>query len=484
MAKEFKMFINGEWVDSLSGKTRDIVSPVTGEIIAVVPEASMEDVDKAVKAAAAVKDDFRFSGAKYKADLCHNIADEILKNKEEIAHWMTLEQGKPYYGEAVPEVEETALNFRLAAEDIKRIEGSIVYSNDPNKSIFTVYEPNGTYAAITPWNFPAVIPAEYIAPGLVAGNTMVMKPSEYTPVSVILMAQCMEKAGVPKGVFNVVLGEGPTVGEMMVTHPLTDAIGFTGSNRAGKRIASIAGLRRMLLEMGGTGPQIVLADANIVEAAREAAYGTYMNAGQVCCATERILVHSSIKGKFIDEFMKCTDEIKLGDPFKEDINMGPLNNHPVAIKVDSHIKDAVDKGAKIICGGKRASGFPTDLYYEPTVVNDVVPGMLIHDEETFGPVAPIISFNTDEEAIKIANSTVYGLQMSVFTSSIKKARYYTARLKSGNVAVNASTCYWEAHQPFGGAPGTETGYGRIGGKYTLLDMTYMKTITVDFDKCD
>ncbi len=481
--KEFKMFINNEWVNSSSGEIIEVKNPATGQVIATVPKGNLEDVDKAMKAAAKAKETFKLSPITERIELCQRIADELEKEKEEIAKWMTWEQGKPYSTESLPEVEESILNFRNAAEDIKHIDGNIIYSNDPNKKIFSVYEPCGTYAAITPWNFPLVIPVEYVGPGLVAGNTMVLKPASYTPISVILMTECIERAGVPKGIFNVVTGSGDVVGEGLVTHPDTDAIGFTGENITGKKISSVAGLRRMLLEMGGDGPQIVCDDANVVEAAKEACYGAYMNAGQVCCATERVLCHESIKDEFVEEVLKITSDIKLGDPMDATVTMGPLNNEPTAQKVDRHIKDALEKGAKVLCGGKRASGFPTDLYYEPTVLDDVVPGMIIHDEETFGPVIPITTFKTDDEAIEIANSIKFGLQMAVFTSSLKKANYYSRRLRTGNLGINASTCYWEAHQPFGGCPGTDSGYGRLGGKYTIYDMMYIKTFTVDFEKC-
>ncbi len=483
MVKKFKMFIDGKWVDSSSGETFQVTSPIDGKVIAEVPVATTEDVNRAIEAAARNKESFKLTSDLYRSELCHKIADEIEKRKEEIARWMSLEQGKPYEAEALPEVEESVLNFRIAAEDIKRIDGGVLFSNDANKKIFTIREPNGVYAAITPWNFPLVIPVEYVAPGLVSGNTMVMKPASFTPISVLLMAECLEAAGVPSGVFNVVTGPGSTVGETMVQHPLVDAIGFTGEGVTGKRIASLAPLKRLLLEMGGNGPQIVLDDADIVEAAKEAAYGCWMNAGQVCCATERILVHRSVKDAFIEELLKITKQVKLGNPFESGTTMGPLNNEQTAQKTDAHIKDAVEKGAKIIYGGGRAKGFPTNLYYEPTILDNVTPEMLINEEETFGPVAPIITFDTDEEALKIANDSRYGLQMAVFTSSLKRAKYFADRLKTGNLTVNASTCYWEAHQPFGGGPGTESGQGRLGGMYTIYDMTHLKTVLVDFDKC-
>ena len=208
-----------------------------------------------------------------------------------------------------------------------------------------------------------------------------------------------------------------------------------------------------------------------------------MNAGQVCCSTQRVLVHKSVKKKFIEELMKTVEAQVLGDPMDEKTTMGPMNNDPVIRKVEAHIAEGVSKGAKILCGGKRAEGFPTDKYFEPTVIDNVTPGMLLHDDETFGPVIPIIEFETDEQALAMANSTIFGLQMSVYTSSLKKAWWYQSRLKAGNICINESCGFWEPHQPFGGCPGTETGYGRIGGRYTIEETTWLKTITVDFKNC-
>ena len=394
-----------------------------------------------------------------------------------------MEQGKPYHTEAVGEVIESAENLRNAKEDLIRLNGEILYSKDPNRKIFTKREPNGVYGAIDPWNFPMVMPAEHIAPVLVAGNTMVMKPASYTPISAVHFAEAIERAGAPKGVFNLVMGPGPVVGEQLCKHPLVNAIAFTGENVTGKRIQEISGLKSLLLEMGGTGPEIVCEDADIEAAAKGAAYGAWMNAGQVCCSTQRVLVHKSVKKKFIEGLMKTVEAQVLGDPMDEKTTMGPMNNEPVIQKVEAHIAEGVSKGAKILCGGKRAKGFPTDKYFEPTVIDNVTPGMLLHDDETFGPVIPIIEFETDEEALQMANSTIFGLQMSVYTSSLKKAWWYHSRLKAGNICINESCGFWEPHQPFGGCPGTETGYGRIGGRYTIEETTWLKTVTVDFKNC-
>lgn len=367
------MYIDGEWCDSSSGETIEVISPVTGESLGTVPKATPEDVNKAIEAADREKTNFKFWSDVERGELMCRIADELEKEAKKIAVDMTMEQGKPYETESYGEVIESAENLRNAKEDLIRLNGEILYSKDPERKIFTKREPNGVYSAISPWNFPLVMPAEHIAPILVAGNTMVMKPASYTPISAVHFAEAIEKAGCPKGVFNLVMGPGPIVGEQMCKHPLVNAVAFTGENVTGKRIQEIAGLKSLLLEMGGTGPEIVCEDADIKAAAEGAAYGAWMNAGQVCCSTQRVLVHKSVKKKFIEELMKTVDAQVLGDPMDPKTTMGPMNNEPVIQKVEAHIAEGVAKGAKILCGGKRAEGFPTNMYFEPTVIDNVTP---------------------------------------------------------------------------------------------------------------
>jgi acyl-CoA reductase-like NAD-dependent aldehyde dehydrogenase len=289
--------------------------------------------------------------------------------------------------------------------------------------------------------------------------------------------------GFPKGVFNLVTGPGSTLGDYLVSHPKVDMIGFTGETVTGEKICSKAGIKKTLMELGGNGPEIVCADANLEEAAKAAAFGCFYNAGQVCCATERILVDRKVHDKFLEHLLREARNWKIEHPLKDDAYyMGPLNNEPTAVKTEEHLADAVKKGAKVLLGGKRESGRPTALYFPATVVDGVSRKMLLNTEETFGPVAPVISFDTDEEAVEIANESGYGLQMSVFTSSIKRTFFYADRLRTGNLVVNDSTDYWEAHEPFGGGGGTKSGYGRLGGRYTLEDVTSFKTVAIDIQK--
>ncbi|MGH8945035.1 MAG: aldehyde dehydrogenase family protein, partial [Acidimicrobiia bacterium] len=310
-----------------------------------------------------------------------------------------------------------------------------------------------------PWNFPVMIPMEYVGPGLATGNALIVKPPEFTCWALLEMAKVFEEAGVPKGAISVIPGDGQ-VGEALVTHDGIDAIGFTGSSATGKRIVSQMGLKRSIMEMSGNGPTIVTADADIQKAAEAAVYGAYYNAGQVCVATERLIVLDEVHAEFVEAAMKAAGQVRLGDPFDETTNMGPLNNEATAAKMDRHLDDAANRGAEVLVGGRRASGHPTDLYYEFTIVDRVPEDSLVSQEESFGPVVPILAARDDDEAVAVANRTRLGLQAAVFTNDLSKAFFYADRIRSGTVIVNDSTDTWETFQPFGGAAGTDTGWGR------------------------
>jgi succinate-semialdehyde dehydrogenase/glutarate-semialdehyde dehydrogenase len=471
-------FIGGDWVESTGESSREILSPVTGEKLADVPDASPEDIRRAAAAAREAQPRWAALSAWERARVCHAIADLIEERKEEFARELTLEQGKPYVAEAIPDIEETAENFRIAAEDVKRMESAVIPSQDVNKRIITFRKPNGVYAGITPWNFPTLIPVELIAPGIAAGNVIVMKPSEWTPIAMANFMQIMADAGLPEGVVSVVYGGGD-VGERLIQDENVDCIGFVGSHTTAEKIVRAAGLKRSLIEASGNGPVVVCADADLEAAAKGAVFGGFFCAGQVCCATERVLVDQRVHDDFLAAVVKEAEGWKLGDPFDEDTLVGPMNNEPTAQKMDRHLEDALAKGAEVVVGGVRDSGRPTELYYQPTVVDGVGIDTLINRDETFGPIVPLIAVQDDDEALAVANDSYLGLQAAVYTRSLKRAFTYLDNLRVGNVVVNDSTDYWEAHEPFGGASGTRTGWGRIGGRYTMLDMTDLKTVVLD-----
>src|SRR5688500_17435936 len=314
-------FIGGEWVESTGSNVREIVSPVTGEKLADVPDASREDVARAAKAAREAQPRWAALSAWDRAKVCHAIADLIDERLDDFARELSLEQGKPYKAEAIPDIEETAENFRIAAEDVKRMETAIIPSQDVGKRILTFRVANGVYGCITPWNFPTLIPVELIAPGIAAGNTIVMKPSEWTPIAMANFMQIMADAGLPDGVVNVVYGSGE-VGERLITDENVDCVGFVGSHGTAEKIVRAAGLRRSLIEASGNGPVVVCADADVALAAKGAVFGGFFCAGQVCCASERVLVDERVHDDFLAAVVKEAEGWKLGDPYDDDTHVG------------------------------------------------------------------------------------------------------------------------------------------------------------------
>jgi len=471
MVQDLKLFIAGEWTEGTGDDHYEISSPVTGEHIYNVPKASQADIDRAVTAAREATEEMRHWTAFERADLCIRIYDLWQEQIDEVARILTTEQGKPFAEEAVDDITESADYFQIAAEDVKRLSGEVIPTTERTRRMFTVHRPVGVWAAITPWNFPVMIPMEYVGPGLATGNSLIVKPPEFTCWALLEIAKVFEEAGVPKGAISVIPGAGD-IGEALVTHRGIDAVGFTGSSATGARIVSKMGLKRSIMEMSGNGPTVVTADADIQKAAEAAVYGAYYNAGQVCVATERLIVLDEVHDEFVEATMKAAEVVRLGDPFDDHTNMGPLNNQATAQKMDRHMADAVERGAEILVGGKRAGGFPTDLYYEFTVIDKVPEDSAVSQEESFGPVLPILSARDDEDAVAVANRTRLGLQAAVFTNDLSKAFYYADRIRSGTVIVNDSTDTWETFQPFGGAAGTDTGWGR----QRIDDFTDLQTI--------
>lgn len=469
------LFVHGRWRDATGDGAIAVRSPATGEDLGEVPVASRGDVDAAVASARRGRAELEAMTAYERAELLHRAADLIEERGEELAREITLEQGKPLRTEATGEVEETAGNLRMAAEDAKRLDTRVIPAERRGKMVFTFRKPNGVFALITPWNFPMMIPSELVAPALATGNAVVLKPSEFTPLAGARLVEILAEAGFPEGSVNLVHGRGD-VGEALVTHDGVDAIGFVGSHRTGEAIVRAAGMKRTLIEASGNGPQIVLDDADLHRAAVAAVEGAAYVSGQVCVATERLLVHERVHDELVELVLKESAGVVLGDPFDDATTMGPLNNEPVAQKMDRHMADARERGARVLAGGERASGFPTTLYYPMTVVDGVGPDTLLFREESFGPVLPITLFADDEEAIRLANDTDLGLQASVFTSSLRRAFTFMDRLRVGNLQINESTGYWEGRPPFGGAAGTKTGGGRI----QLEEFTDLRTVTVDF----
>jgi len=476
---DHRMFVGGAWTESESGAATEATSPATGETIGTVPEGTQEDARRAIAAANAAWRGWAARSAFERAVAMERVAELIVERRHDLARTLTLDQGKPLQAESFGEVDELVEYFRMAAADATRIEGSMPPSIDASKRIFAYRVPRGVVGVITPWNWPYTMAAEVVAPALAAGNAVVWVPASSTSVCSVKLAECIADAELPAGVFNLVTGPGRVVGDEIAASPATPAIAFVGSTETGLKVAARAAGKALLLEMGGNGPLVVLDDADVGAAAAASLSAAFLCAGQSCTAGERFLVHERVHDEFVERLQEAiTAEIRLGDPFADDTTMGPLNNEPTAEKMDRHVADALDRGAEALVGGGRAGGFPTSLYYEPTVLDGVTAEMEVATEETFGPVVPISTIASDEEALQITNESPYGLLAAVWTRDLARGLRFAEAVRAGWVNVNESTNYWESHLPFGGRAGSRSGVGRVGGRHALDTFTELKTVVV------
>jgi acyl-CoA reductase-like NAD-dependent aldehyde dehydrogenase len=474
-----QMFLGGRWQAAASGETSDATSPATGELIGTVPLGDREDARRAIAAARAASDGWGRSTAFERAAKMSAVGDIIESRRDELARTLTLDQGKPLRAEALDEVDELVEYWRMAAEDAKRLGGELPNSFSPGKRVMLVRRPRGVVGVISPWNWPYTMPAELIAPALACGNAVVWTPAPSTTFCAVALAQCIADADLPPGVFNLVTGPGPVVGDEIARNPGTDGVAFIGSTATGRIVAQAGAGKAALLEMGGNGPLVVLDDADIEAAVDATLTACYLCAGQSCTAGERILVHRGVQDQFVELLARrVTERILLGDPFDERTTMGPVNNEPVAAKMDEHVGDAVERGASVVSGGARASGFATSLYWEPTVLTNVPADARIALEETFGPVAPVVAIDSLEDAISLTNASPYGLLAAIFTADLNQGLEFADRVHTGWVNINESTNYWEAHLPFGGRAGTDSGIGRVGGPHVMDSFTELQTVVL------
>jgi len=474
-----QMFVAGEWVGAASGDTFVAESPATGEQIGAVPEGGREDAQRAIDAANAAADGWVRTTAFERAAAMHRIADEIERRRDKLAHTLTLDQGKPLRAEAHDEVEELLGYWRMAAEDAKRLEGRLASSFSPGKRVLLVRRPRGVVGVITPWNWPYTMPAELIAPSLACGNTVVWTPASTTAVAAIALAECIVAADLPPGVFNLVTGPGSVVGDEIARNPGTHGIGFIGSTETGRKVAEAAVGKALVLELGGNGPVVVMEDADLDAAAEATITGCFLCAGQSCTAGERLLVHRDVREDFVARLARLvTERVVLGDPFADGTTLGPLNNDSVAEKMDEHVADAVERGALVVAGGQRADGFATPLYWPATILDGVPPESLVAQEETFGPVAPVVAIDSLDHAIELANASPYGLLAAIFTRDLARGLEFADRVRTGWVNINESSNYWESHLPFGGRSGTASGIGRVGGTAPMETFTELQTVVV------
>jgi acyl-CoA reductase-like NAD-dependent aldehyde dehydrogenase len=479
MADDHRMFVGGEWVPSESGATFEATSPSTGEVIGSVPEGTREDARRAIAAASDAWAAWSARSAFDRAAAMERIAEAIDGRRDELARTLALDQGKPLRAEARDEVEELIAYFSMAAGDGRRMEGLIPPSVDADKRVFLYRVARGVVGVISPWNWPYTMPAELVAPALAYGNAVVLAPAPTTSVCAVKLAECIAEADLPPGVFNLVTGPGPVVGDELAVNPGTAAVGFIGSIATGHAVARQAAGKDLLLEMGGNGPLVILEDADLDAAVAATLGACFLNAGQSCTAGERILVHGDVHDDYLARLTDAVRaQIRLGDPFDDTTTMGPLNNAGVADKTERHVREAAERGASVVAGGDREPGHGSDLFFGATVIDGVTEDMEIAREETFGPVAPVSTIHGEGEALRIVNTSPYGLLSAVFTRDIGRGLRYAEGVRAGWVNVNEGTNYWESHLPFGGRAGSASGVGRVGGRFSMERLTELKTIVV------
>ena len=467
----YKMFIGGKWVESISGERFSDLNPTTGEEYASVPRGNADDAESVMLAAYEAQKEWKNFTPSARATVLYKASELLRSHLQEVNNILILEGGATY-SKAMFETTYTIELLRTAAEDCHRILGE-TFPSDHNKLSLTTFRPKGIVVAISPWNFPLLLSVNKVAYALAAGNTVVLKPSSETPVIGLRLAKLFEEAKLPPGVFNVVTGPGKVLGEALVQHRKTSFITFTGETSTGRRIAEIAGtkLKRYMLELGGKDPLIILADAQIDYAVDAAAFGAFMHQGEVCMSVERIIVEEPIADEFAEKLAIKAKTLSVGDPHLPNTVIGPLINDEQVEKVHAHVEDALAKGARILTGGSFEGRF-----YKPTVLDNITREMRIFREETFGPTAPILRVKNEKEALEAANDSSYGLSAGIITNDLQKALYLAENLESGMVHINDSSIHDEPYCPFGGCK--ESGFGREGGRYSMEEMSELKWITI------
>lgn len=480
--KEYKLYINGKWVKSKTGNTFKNINPATGKTIGIFQKGGREDVKKALDAAEKAFSKWRDVPAPKKGEILFKTAAIMEKRKEELAKTLTEENGKNLE-ESLGEVQEGIDIIKYIAGEGRRLLGETTPSELKGKFCMTVRQPIGVVSLISPWNFPFAIPCWKLAPALIAGNTVVFKPATDTPLCGIKIVEIFVEAGVPPGALNLVTGSGSDVGDEMAKNPKSKATSFTGSSEVGRSVYASAApkLSRIELEMGGKNAQIVLADADLGLAVDGAIWGSFGTAGQRCTATSRIIVEKAVLRKFTNRFLARAKKIKVGPGLEKGVLVGPIINKRQMEKILEHIEIGKKEGAKLLLGGRRLHGKKCNkgFFISPTVFGDVKKNMKIAQEEIFGPVVAIMPVKDFDEAIKVANSTKYGLASSIYTQDINKAFKAIDLLEAGIVYVNAPTIGAEVHLPFGGVKETGTG-GREAGTKAIDEFTEIKTVFIDY----
>ena len=469
--EKYSLFINGEWTGK-ELETFDVINPATLEKIATVPNGGAEEAKQAADAASEAFKLWSQYSAYERAELIWKWHHLINENKEDLARTLTMEQGKPFK-EALGEIAYANGFFSWYAEEGKRIYGETIPATGRDKRLFVQKQPVGVVAAITPWNFPAAMITRKVGPALAAGCTVVVKPAEQSPLTAFKLAELAEKAGFPKGVINIVTGNAQEIGKVWLEDTRVRKLTFTGSTEVGKLLmrGSADTVKKVSLELGGHAPVIVMEDANIEKAVNGVIAAKFRNAGQTCVCSNRIYVHENIAEEFTSQFVAKVQQLRVGNGLEEGIDLGPLIDDAAVEKVQRHIEDAIEKGASVATGGELVK----DQFFAPTIITNVNDDMLCMSEETFGPVAPITTFSSEEEAITRANDSIFGLAAYVFTENISRGIRITEALEYGIIGLNdglPST----PQVPFGGFK--QSGLGREGGHYGIEEFLEVKYISL------
>jgi succinate-semialdehyde dehydrogenase/glutarate-semialdehyde dehydrogenase len=465
-------YLDGAWVGADSGATLEVTNPSTGAAMGRVPNMGATEAKRAIQAADRALPAWRDQTAKQRSVILRNWFNLIMANQEDLARLMTAEQGKPL-AESRTEIAYAAGFIEWFAEECKRVYGDTIPAHAADKRIIVLKQPIGVTAAITPWNFPAAMITRKCGPALGAGCIMVLKPASQTPYSALALAVLAERAGVPKGVFNVLTGGAGEIGGEFTANPIVRKITFTGSTEVGKLLMrqAAATVKKCSMELGGNAPFIVFDDADLEAAVRGALASKFRNAGQTCVCANRLLVQSGVYGAFAEKLAKAVTALKVGDGFEDEVDIGPLIDEAACQKVEKHIADALGKGAKILMGGKR--DVRGGLFFAPTVLTGVTPQMLVAKEETFGQVAPLFRFNDEAQAIQMANDTEFGLASYFYSRDIGRIFRVAESLEYGIVGINEGLISTE-QAPFGGVK--ESGLGREGSRYGIegyLEIKYL-----------
>ncbi len=469
-------YINGQWLKANGNKTVDVTNPATGEVIASVPQMGKEEAESAVAAAYAAQKDWAKKSAKERSIILRRWYDLMMENQEDLGKILTLEQGKPL-PEAKGEIAYGASYIEWYAEEGKRIYGDIIPSPAQDKRILVTKQPIGVCAAITPWNFPNAMITRKAAPALAAGCTFVIRPATQTPLSAFAIAELAHRAGIPAGVFNVLTGSSTEIGKVLTEDDRVKKFSFTGSTEVGRKlIAQCADtVKKVSMELGGNAPFIVFDDADLDAAVEGAMICKFRNAGQTCVCANRLYVQAGVYDAFMEKFKAATEKLSIGNGLTAGVNFGPVIDSGAIAKVKEHIADALSKHGEVVTGGKEhALG---GLFFEPTIIKNATQDMIVSKEETFGPLAPVFKFETEEEVLGYANDTEFGLASYFYTRDIGRVMRVSEGLEYGMVAVNTGILSNEA-APFGGVK--QSGLGREGSKYGIEDYVEIKYTLVAF----